>query len=210
MVKVTIADEQSLTREGISNILNNNKDFTITIKAENGNELINRINNDGIPDIAIINVNLPIMDGYTTVTALSASFPQIKIIGLTLNDDETSIQRMYNAGASAFINKNMKPSQILHIVQGVAYNTFNKTNLSAAQLFKLVKNKQKQFSLSHKEKEMLEYCATDMTYKEIAKSMNLSPKTIENYRESLFIKIQVKSRVSLVVKAIKNGLIHIK
>jgi two-component system invasion response regulator UvrY len=152
-----------------------------------------------------------LMDGYDATEWLYKHHPSVKVIALSMYDSEECIIRMLRRGAKGYLLKDTEPSELIKAIQETRDNGYYYTPMVARQISLLIndkENEQKNASvLSEREMELLKYMASEMTYKEIADKMNLSPKTVENHREKICEKLQIKTRVGLVMYAMKNGIV---
>lgn len=209
---IIIVDDHTLVSNAIADLINGFDKFEVTNQYRNGQELIDKLG--GLkkqPDIILLDINMPIMNGFETMDYLKIHFPNIKVLALSMNDDEVSIIKMMKAGAKGYISKIVKEEELMHALEQVVEKGFYYTEQVTNLVFSNFQKKETPniFVLTEREKELLQYISTDLTYKEIAEKMFVSPKTIDGYREDLFLKFDVKSRIGLVVFAIKNKLIEI-
>jgi DNA-binding NarL/FixJ family response regulator len=213
MHKLILADDHILLRDALASLINKFEGFTVTAVAGNGNEVIEFIKNGIGVDIVLMDLNMPGMDGYEAAKWLVKNRPDIKIVILTMYDSEIALIRLLQAGVQGFLKKDIHPvdlkNALLTIAEGDYYYS-NHSTVKLASLFK--KNAFNQSNLERSilndtEIEFLKLASTEMTYKEIAKTMNLSPRLIDSYRDALFTKLDVKSRVGLVIYAVKNGIV---
>jgi len=207
--KLILADDHILLRDALANLINNFDEFTVTATAGNGREVIKAVENGSRADIALMDLNMPEMDGYETARWLAQNQPQMKIIILTMYDSEIALIRLLQAGVHGFLKKDIHPSELKTALLTVAagdYYYSNHTTVKIANLFRKPSTLENAL-LNEKEIQFLKLASTDMTYKEIAQAMGMTPRHIDNYRDALFIKLDVKSRVGLAIYAVKTGII---
>lgn len=213
-ILVGIADDHSLLRNALANLINTFDNYTILFQADNGKDLRNRILMHQVPEVVLLDVNMPEMDGFETTQWLHKNYPHIKVLALSMLSDEKTIIRMFRLGAKGYLLKNAEPEELKEALDSLmAKNVYVSDYVSG----KLVSGLQdadmdqggKEVVLSEKEREFLRWVCTELSYKEIAGNMHISPRTADDYRQSLFGKLKVHSRVGLVMYAIKNGIVSI-
>ena len=209
---VAIIDDHLLFAQSLKGLINTFDNFKVTHEANNGKTFLKNLEESvKLPDIALMDMNMPIMDGAETTLLLQKNFPSIKVLALSMNDDENSVLKMIRNGAKGYLLKDIHPDILLEALNAVIsegfYHTKKVSNTLVNSLHsgKHTKSKDK-VQLQQRELEFLKLVSTEMTYKEIADVMHLSPKTIDGYREQLFKKLNVKNRVGLVLYSLKNGL----
>jgi len=213
--KLVLADDHILLRDALANLINNFENFSVIGLAANGLEVLECINGGNKPDIIILDLNMPEMDGYETTRWLNRHHPAIKILILTMYDSDIALIRLLQEGVRGFLKKDIHPDELKHALDTVdehGYYYTNSTTGKIAALFK--KNNDSQSGLEKNtltdiEIDFLKLASSDLTYKEIAIKMNISTRVADNYREELFEKLGVKSRVGLAIYAIKNGIVTI-
>lgn len=207
--KIILADDHILLRDALTNLINNFEEFTVIAKAADGTEVIQEIENGYKPDIVLMDLNMPKMDGYETSKWLTQNHPEIKIVILTMYDTEIALIRLLQAGVNGFLKKDIHPTELKNALLTVAAGEYYYSNHTTVKIASLFRNQStlENSILNETEIEFLKLASTDMTYKEIAQSMQMTPRHIDNYRDSLFRKLNVKSRVGLAIYAIKNGII---
>lgn len=205
--RIIIVDDHTLVSNAIAELIEDLELFEVTHQVKHGRELIDvlqRTNKQ--PEIILLDINMPVMDGYETMAYVKQHYPNISVLALSMNDDDVSIIKMMKAGASGFISKQVTEDILLLALNQVLSQGYYYSD----QVMKLVMNdfrspNKNVIQFSDREKELLSYICSEMTYKEIADKMCLSPKTIDGYREDLFLKLDIKSRVGLAVFAMRNG-----
>lgn len=211
---IVIADDHLLIAKALTAIIDTFKNYQVLYEVPNGKELIAQFKHkQHIPDIVLLDINMPEMDGFETARWLTDKHPEILILALSMQNDEQTLIKMIKAGARGYLLKNIHPQELENalnalVTKGVYY--------SDAYLSKVMHHiiheddpRETTTGLSGREKIFLQYAATEMTYKEIAEKMFCSPRTVESYRDALFERLHLKTRVGLVVYAIKNKLISI-
>jgi two-component system, NarL family, invasion response regulator UvrY len=212
---VILADDHILLRDALGNLINSFEQFTVTQLCANGQELIQAITEKGVPDIIIVDLNMPILDGYKTTEWLAKKHPACKILILTMYDSDIALIRLLQLGVRGFLKKDIHPNELLHAIKTVVEDGYyypTATGNKMAALF--AKDKYNQFNfeksnLSATEIEFIQLASSDKTYKEIAMEMKISTRNVDNLRDTLFEKLSIKSRVSLAIFAIKNGLVNL-
>jgi DNA-binding NarL/FixJ family response regulator len=213
--KVALADDHVMLRNGLA-ILLANLDYDVRFECSNGKELIKKIDKDSPPDVILMDINMPEMDGYETTLWLKNNYPLVHVLALSMHDDDAAIIRMLKNGAKGYVLKEDDPKELQRaidnvITKGVHYSekVTGKLLHSVYQLDEPVSGIKKLLSLNDREIEFLKLASTEMTYKEIAEQMHLSPRTIDGYRDGLLEKLNLKNRVGLVLYAIKSGIVQI-
>jgi two-component system invasion response regulator UvrY len=207
--KLLLADDHILLRDALANLINNFDEFKVIATAGNGEEVKITIENNCQADIVLMDLNMPKMDGYETAKWLAQHYPKIKIVILTMYDSEIALIRLLQAGVSGFLKKDIHPSELKNALLTIAtgeYYYSNHTTNKIASLFRKQSALEKAI-LNENEIEFLKLASTDMTYKEIAHTMKMTPRHIDSYRDALFTKLDVKSRVGLAIYAVKNGIV---
>jgi len=211
--KIILADDHIVLRDALANLIDSFKECSVIATADNGKDVIMVISNNKIPDLVILDLNTPVMDGYETAHWLHQNYPEIKIVILTMYDSEIALIRLLQIGVRGFLKKDIHPAELQKALLAVAQNGYYYSHNATAKLANIFqKTHQSKQSLEKGilttlEIEFLKLASTDMTYKEIAFELKLSPSTVDNYRETLFEKLDVKSRVGLAIYAVKNGLV---
>ena len=206
--KIAIIDDHVLIAQAIKGIISNFKNFEVLYECENGKELIDKITKKNqLPDIVLLDISMPIMKGFETAKWLQEHHPEVMIVVLSMQTDEESINKMIKNGARSYLLKNVHPRDLEMALNTMLENGYYYPDWASRLIFSGMNKVKEKLSnkLSDREKEFLRYCITEMSYKEIAEEMHCSPRTVEGYRDSLFEKLDLKSRVGLAVYAIKNG-----
>jgi len=211
-VRLALVDDHKLFRKGLISLLEMVLPAVdIVFEADNGIDLQQKIQNSPSPDIILLDVNMPGMDGFETVAWLNENFPLIKVLVVSMIEQEESIVKMLRLGVKGYLCKDVEPKELGEAVHAVMNKGFYYTDFITGKLVHSLQlgagnsTAQAQHQMNDREKEFLKHACTELTYNEIAGLMFLSPKTIDGYRNSLFEKLQVKSRVGLALYAVKHG-----
>jgi len=216
MTTIALADDHVVMRNGLASLL---KDlgYTILYEADNGKDFIEKTRKDYLPDVALLDINMPTMDGYETALWLKGNFPEVKVLALSMYDDDGAIIRMLKNGAKGYVLKDSNIADVKAAIESVVAKGYYYSELVTGKLIHSINHLdepdhaslKEMLKLNSREIEFLKLACTEMSYKEIAEKMFLSPRTVEGYRDSLFEKLNVRSRVGLVLFAIKNGIVNV-
>ena len=215
MQQVAMVDDHLLIAKAISASIDGFNEFKVLYEAPNGKVLQDLIAaHQQKPDIVLLDISMPVMDGFATAAWLKVQYPHILIMALSVQDDDDSLVKMIRAGARGYLHKNVHPADLetaLHslVTKGLFYPEW-----ATSRVFNVLANPDsvsgsQQLALSEREKEFLAFACTELTYKEIGEKMFCSPRTVESYRDSLFEKLGVKTRVALALYAVKIGLVKL-
>ncbi|MDC7995419.1 response regulator transcription factor [Altibacter sp. HG106] len=209
---VVIVDDHLLLSGSLEKLINSFEGFQVLFHASNGRELQLKLKKESKkPSVILLDINMPVMDGFETAEWLTEHHPDIKFLALSMEDDEQTILKMLRKGAKGYLLKDIHPDKLKIALQETVSKGFYHSDKVATTMLHALHNNNKASEESFKENELifLQLACSEMTYKEIADQMNLSPKTIDGYRQELFNRLHIKNRVGLVIYALKNNLIHI-
>lgn len=209
--KLALADDHSLLRNALAALINRSGTFSVVIEAGNGSELISKIEQGIKPDIILLDLNMPGFDGYETARWLQANHPDIHVLMLTMYDTEPTMIRLLQVGVKGFLKKDTDMSELRFAMNSIITSGYYYTNNTTGKLINLFRKSQEQSvlmqsTLTEMEMRFLRWACTDLTYKEIAKEMHLNVRAVDNLRDNLFAKLEVKNRVGLVMYSIKHGI----
>jgi DNA-binding NarL/FixJ family response regulator len=211
-IQVAIADDHTLMRKALARLVGTFENYSILFEADNGADVKDKITRHVIPDIMLLDVNMPGMDGYETVKWIFKNHPHIKVLALSMSSDESTIIRMLRLGAKGYIMKNIEPEELKLALDSVMEKNFYLSEYISGKiisgLHKDIDQPEEPVSLTEKEKDFLQWVCSELTYKDIAAKMFVSPRTVDDYRNSLFEKLKVKTRVGLVLYAIRHGMVE--
>jgi DNA-binding NarL/FixJ family response regulator len=201
---IVIVDDHILIAKAISSILANFPQFEVLYECENGKEFQEKCSHpNNIPNIVLLDISMPIMDGFETARWLKENYPNVLVMALSMQDDELSLIKMVKSGAKGYLLKNVHPTELENALNSLIKRGFYYPDWATDKVFSSIRNED---TITEREKNFLQYTVTDLSYKEIADEMCCSHRTIEAYRDSLFEKLNLRSRVGLAVYAIKNGI----
>ncbi|MDH4089888.1 MAG: response regulator transcription factor [Cyclobacteriaceae bacterium] len=211
--KVYIADDHTLFRKALVTLLRTFKKVDEVMEARNGKELLALIKHDA-PDVAIVDLQMPVMDGAETCENIIQKYPDVKVIILTMHDSGRFILRMMDMGVHAFLLKNTEPEELERAIYAVVEKDFYHNDLVASILRKNVKEKRRKprplfgpAALTDREKEILILVCQELTMKEIGQRLFLSENTVRNHRVNIMEKVGVNNIVGLVKYAYEIGLV---
>ncbi len=208
--RLVIVDDHVLISQALKNIIENFEQFQVLYDCENGEVLQQKFKiKSQIPDIVLLDVSMPVMDGFETASWLKAEHPNVLIMALSMQNDEQSVIKMISCGAHGYLLKNTNPSELERALNKLLNDGFYYPDWASKMVFSSLnsrnENKNTAVHLTEREKTFLSFAATELTYREIGEKMFCSPRTVESYRDSLFEKLSLKTRVGLAIYALKNG-----
>ncbi|MFD2529501.1 MULTISPECIES: response regulator transcription factor [Polaribacter] len=204
---VVIVDDHTLLSQAIATMVNTFSKFKVLYTCKNGQELVEKFSASAkyIPDIVLMDINMPIMNGIETTDWITKNHESVNVMALSVEDEDNTILKMLKVGAIGYLLKDTEKSVLENALLEIAQNGFYHTKTVTNLLMKsLSGNSSEEITLKEREITFMKHACSEMTYKEIADVMCLSPKTIDGYRDVLFTKLNVKNRVGLVMYAIKN------
>lgn len=210
-IPIAIVDDHTLMSKALENMIMENPQYSVIMNHPNGEDFIAALEKASeLPAVVLMDINMPYKNGIETTEWLTEHHPNIKVIALTMEDDEKVLIKMLKAGAKGYLLKDMQPSILFQAIDTVYDKGSFYTDFVAQKLLKVKTEDLKTASLlselKDREKEFIKWACSELTYKEIADKMFLSPKTIDGYRDSVFTKLEIKNRVGLVLFALKHDL----
>lgn len=210
-IKIAIVDDHKLVSKALENMISFNSNFQVIMNCFNGHDFLKqlRITNTH-PDVVLMDINMPHKNGIETTKELSKNFPEIKVIALTMEDNEATIIRMLRVGAKGYLLKDMSPDILFDAINIVHEKGIFYTDLVTQTLLNVKTEEKFMFdlreNLKEREIEFIKLACSELTYREIAEKMRVSPRTVDGYRDSTIVKLNVKTRVGIVLFAIKHSL----
>jgi len=208
-LSIGIVDDHTLFRSGLANLLSEFDEINVVFEATNGIDMQKQLIQHPNVQLILMDINMPIMDGYSATQYVKKTNPTINVLALSMHEDENAIIGMLKAGAGGYVLKGSTPSDLVIAIKAVIDKGFYINEMVSGRLLFSLKQEDPKPLITEKELTFLQHCSTEHTYKEIADLMNISPRTVDNYRESLFAKLNIKTRTGLVVYGIKHNLIKI-
>lgn len=215
-IPVALVDDHILLRNGLASLINSFEDYQVVFEANNGIDFLEKMKINPQTAIVLMDINMPEMDGYDTTLWLKRNAPEIKVLALSMYDSENSIIRMLKSGARGYVLKDIEPSEFKTALNALVNKGFYYSEMVSGKLMHAVnsmgenENNIKTLDiLTEREIDFLKLACSELTYKEIADKMYLSARTIDGYRDDLFEKLHLKTRVGLVLFAIKNGIVNL-
>lgn len=214
---VVLVDDHVLLRNGLASLIRSFGRFDVLFEASDGKDLIRQLKTSRLPDIILLDIGMPEMDGYETACYLRRYYPDIRVLALTMVDTDSSIVRMLKNGAKGYVLKDIDANGLERALDSIAdkgsYYSDTVTEKLIDGVSQLDAPDRRHFRdillLNDRELEFMKMVCTEWTYKEIADRMYLSPRTIDGYRDALFEKLNVRTRVGLAMYAVKNGIVHL-
>jgi DNA-binding NarL/FixJ family response regulator len=211
-IKVGLVDDDKLLVRSLCALIDTFPAFDAVLYAFNGEDLLRKLAaTDNLPDILLLDVNMKEMNGVATAFAVSKAYPVIRLAALSMKDDDTTIISMIRSGCCAYLVKDISPEELERALLDISEKGFyngDRYNVNCRRLLR----KEKEllaFKLTDREKEFLQLSCSDKTYKQIAMEMHLSERTIDGYRESLFEKLSVQSRVGMVMEGLRREFVQL-
>lgn len=213
MTQIALVDDHTLLRNGLASLIRSFEGYTVLFEADNGKDFIRQLNKQTHPDIILLDITMPEMNGFETAAWIRQHAPAIKILVLSMMDNDEVVISMLRAGARGYILKDSKPVVFKQALDNIRDAGYFINDLVSNKMFNYVRNEDVKrneigaiAALTDREQLFLQYVCTEMTYKDIAAKMKVSPRTVDGYRDELLSKLNVQSRVGLVLYAIKNGI----
>ena len=215
-IQIAIIDDHAMFRKGLCALVNLFPNYKVLLDAANGHDFIRQLKPDNLPDIILLDIAMPEMDGYQTAGWLAEHHPDIPVLALSTMDAESAIIKMIRNGAKGYVLKDAEPAELKQAFDEVLRNGYYYNDLVTRKIIRSVnqlvddKNGLALFAkLSDRELQFLQLVCSEKPYKEIAAEMFVSERTVDGYRDALFKKLNITTRVGLVLYAIRNGIVKV-
>jgi two-component system invasion response regulator UvrY len=214
--KIALADDHALIRKGLVGLINSFDEYEVLFNVNNGQDLVDQVSGGNLPDVAMLDINMPKKDGYETALWLKTHHPDVMVLALSMYDDETAIIRMLKNGARGYIFKDAEPQELKRALDSIVSKGFHYSELITGHLIHNInqedggKSGPRQTEFSEREIEFFQLICTELSYKEIGEKMHLSPRTVEGYRDALCERLHLKSRLGLAMYALKNRIVNLQ
>jgi DNA-binding NarL/FixJ family response regulator len=207
---IAIVDDHILIAKAIAGVIDAFPNYEVLYEAENGKALMDKFRAPkNVPDIVLLDITMPVMDGFETAKWIREHHPGVLILALSMQSDDLSLIKMIKSGANGYLLKNIHPVELNKALDELVSKGFYYPEWAASKIFSSLSSEQSSKTpgvvFTDRETEFLGHCCTEMTYKEIGEKMFCSTRTVEGYRDALFDKLGLKTRVGLAVYSIKSG-----
>jgi two-component system, NarL family, invasion response regulator UvrY len=213
LTTVAMADDHNMLRNALAQMIEGFGNYKVVVQASNGKDLLEKLSRMEIPDLLLLDISMPEMNGIETAKQISRYYPEIKIIALSMMDNETSVVSMVKNGARGYILKDAEPAQLKEALHNVLKHGYHFSEKVTGRMVHSLQQEngnaeENTTGLSEREKQFCILACTELTYKEIANKMGVSPRTVDGYRDVLFEKLGLKTRVGLAMYAVKMGMVN--
>ncbi|MEL6536130.1 MAG: response regulator transcription factor [Bacteroidota bacterium] len=216
VISIGLVDDHRLFRIGLATVLNANQDMQVVLQAENGHQLLQQLKEQPLPDVILLDLEMPVMDGMQTMIELRKVYTEVPVLLLTMHQEDSFVIYFMESGANGFLFKDAHPDEVDSAIRKVVNGGFYFNDAISAALLKGLKNKPQTApslgdapALAEREIEVLKLICMELNTQEIADKMFLSPRTIEGYRKKLLDKTGAKNTAGLVMYALKKGVVNL-
>jgi two-component system, NarL family, invasion response regulator UvrY len=212
VLRIAYADDHVAMRQGLISILESRGGIRVIAEADNGSELILKLSQlEVLPDVCMVDINMPVTDGFEVMQAIRKNWPGLKTLILTVFENESYIIRMIKQGANGYLLKSCHPDEIKMALFNIHNSGYHYSGVADNRLFRKVFNRELDVpKFSDREIELLRYSCTDLSYQEIAERMNTSPRSVDGIRDRLFARLGLSNRVSMAMLAVQYGYVPVE
>jgi len=207
-IRLAIVDDHPLFRNGVAALMREFDDLEVLFEADNGKHMQEMIKQHPLPDVILMDINMPVMDGYMTTTWLKKTHPKVKVLALSMFEDDKAVINMIKCGACGYLLKESSPKEVLEAIKAIYEKGVYINELVSSKMVRSLTAETAPV-FTKNEIGFLQLCCTELSYKEIADQLFVSPRTVDNYRDALFQKLNLKSRTGLVLYAIQNDIVKL-
>ena len=206
-IKIAVADDFEVMRDAFVSYVNSFKNCKVVADAGNGMELMNKLTTlDVLPDICILDISMPVLNGYDTAMALKKRYPEMKILAITIYHEEYSIIRMIKSGANGYLLKNCTSKDLHDAIESIHTSGYYYSKVASEEVF-IALNKNKVTELTEKEIQVLTLFCTQLNYLKIAEKLHISVRTVHHHQAVISRKLNLTSRTDLALFAIHSGIV---
>ncbi len=212
-IHLALVDDHLLLRSSLAKSINDFENCKVVIQASDGLDLMDQMRKGVIPDIVILDLGMPRMNGMETSNWLPKEYPKVAVLILTMYDSDMTMVRLMNTGVAGILKKDIHHSELLFAIQSVVDSGFYYSKQITGKLVNLIRKNDEgdmnldRVQLTDQEMDFLRLACTDKTYKEIASEINLNIRTVDTIRDHLFNKLGVRSRVGMAMYAVRQGIV---
>ncbi|MDZ4663593.1 MAG: response regulator transcription factor [Bacteroidota bacterium] len=212
-INVGIVDDQLMFRQGMISVLKDYDELNISLEASDGKELLTMLENGNVPDVLLLDLEMPLMNGIETLQIIREKKIDVKVLIITMHDEEEMVVHLIEKGANGFLAKNEAIENVVEAITAVKQNNyffndkFSKAILHNLMSTEKIEPKFASTKLNERELQIVQHICDELTNKEIAARLNLSNRTVDGYRERILRKIRAKNTAGIVMYAIKFKLI---
>jgi DNA-binding NarL/FixJ family response regulator len=202
-IRLALAEDNMASQKAISRLIQGENDLNLLFVAQNGQKLLATLQTQQ-PDIIIMDIRMPVMDGIEAAKKIKQAYPSLKIIALSQHDFEENILKMYSAGVRSFVGKEDDPAELLKAIRivfdGGIYITERTTEIIQRNLSKVIRPELQMMNLNEQEQLLAKFIMQGLSSREIGKLLSKSPRTVEDMREKLYQKFNVLNKEQLIVR----------
>lgn len=211
---VGVVDDHNIMRQGLTMLIQSFGGFNVMFESSDGAQVMEQLQTGNIPDLLLLDQNMPEVDGYSTAKYIRQYYPTIKILVVSMYDTDSFLIRLLNAGARGFVRKDAESTELKLAMQTIMREGFYHSNNTAGRITTTYRSPLRdellgKRTLSDQEIEFLKLITSEATYKAIASIMCIPMRSLDTIRDNLFIRLGVKNRVGLAMYAIRSGIVHI-
>lgn len=208
LINIAVVDDHSIVRNGLVSLISCCEEIKVTMQAENGRDFLNQLEKSArLPNIVILDINMPELDGFATTLILKKNYPKIKIIGLSMFDQELTAITLLKNGANGYLTKSCSFQELADAIHSVYEEGYYYSRLASKKAFKMARENRPRSFLSEKEIEFLKLvCNEKLSYEKIAEVLFVSPNTVYDYHKKLADRLELHSRLGLAIFAIHTGI----